>query len=449
MLLDMTEGKPLKLLIPFMLPLLLGNLFQQFYNIADVIIVGRTIGVEALAAVGAVSPLFFMQVVLTIGMSNGFTVVTGQRYGAGNMDGVRRSIATSILLSVVLTLGLMLFMAWNMDWLMELMNVPSVLLTDAKGYILVITYGLAAMTGYNLLSSIMRSLGDSKTPLYFLILSSLVNIVLALAFILWLGWGVPGSAIAMVVAQALSAVLCLVYIYRNFPQLHLQRQDWQLDGAEAWEHLRMGLPMSFQFVVLGLSIMVLQTVCNQFDPEIIAGFTAAVRVEQLALQPMLSFGIFMAVYTAQNFGAKRFRRIREGIKTCSLLSLAFSACAMVALASVGRQIVGVFIEHPSTMVLEAAYTYILYTVPAYFFLSQVFIYRNACQGMGIALIPFFAGCVELVARSWGALQFTEYWGFKGLCLASPLSWLCCSTFVYLSYRYFVTVLERKWQGGKN
>ena len=234
MLLDMTEGKPIKLIIPFMLPLLLGNLFQQFYNIADVIIVGRTIGVEALAAVGAVSPLFFIQVVLTIGMSNGFTVVTGQRYGAGDMDGVRRSIATSIVLSILLTLGIMLYMFWSIDWLLAMMNVPAVLLADAKSYVLVITYGLAAMTGYNLLSSIMRSLGDSKTPLYFLILSSLVNIVLALAFILWLGWGVPGSAIAMVVAQAISAVLCLGYIYRYFPQLHLQPQDWHLDWQEAW-----------------------------------------------------------------------------------------------------------------------------------------------------------------------------------------------------------------------
>ena len=444
MLLDMTEGKPIKLLIPFMLPLLLGNLFQQFYNIADVIIVGRTIGVEALAAVGAVSPLFFMQVVLTIGMSNGFTVVTGQRYGAGNMDGVRRSIATSIVLSSIFTLALMFFMAWNMDWLMKLMHVPSILLDDAKSYILVITYGLAAMTGYNLLSSIMRSLGDSKTPLYFLILSSLVNILLALIFILWLGWGVPGSAVALVVAQALSAILCLGYIYRKFPQLHLQPQDWYMDGAEAWEHLCMGLPMSFQFVVLGFSIMVLQAVCNQFEPEIIAGFTAAVRVEQLALQPMLSFGIFMAVYTAQNFGAKRFDRIRAGVKTCSCLSLVFSGCAMLALALVGRQIVAVFIENPSTVVLDAAYTYILYTVPAYFFLSQVFIYRNVCQGMGVGLIPFFAGCVELVARSWGALTFTEYWGFRGLCLASPLSWLCCAIFVAGSYWYFVNLLEKKW-----
>lgn len=194
--------------------------------------------------------------------------------------------------------------------------------------------------------------------------------------------------------------------------------------------------------------MVLQTVCNQFEPEVIAGFTAAVRVEQLSLQPMLSFGIFMAVYTAQNFGAKRFDRIRAGVKTCSCLSLAFSGLAMVTMLLVGRQIVEVFMEQPSSLVLDSAYTYIMYTVPAYFFLSQVFIYRNTCQGMGVALIPVFAGFVELLARSWGALQFTEYWGFKGLCLASPLSWLSCALFVFLSYCYFIKTISRQWEQQK-
>lgn len=428
-----------------MLPLLLGNIFQQFYNISDVIIVGRTIGVQALAAVGSVSPLFFIQVVLTVGLSNGFTVVTGQRYGAGDMDGVRRSIATSIWLSVVVTLLLVLIMHGSIDYLMQLMNVPAVLAVDARAYVMIITYGLWAMTAYNLLSSIMRSLGDSKTPLYFLILSSLANIVLALVFIIWLGWGVPGSAIAMVVAEAFSAVLCLLYIYYYFPQLHLRRQDWQFNWQESWEHLRMGLPMAFQFVVLGLGVMVLQTVCNQFEPDIIAGFTAAVRVEQLALQPMLSFGIAMAVYTAQNYGAKRFDRIRSGIRTCSLLSLSFSLCAVIVMLLVGREIVSVFIENPSQLVLDAAYTYIIYTVPTYFFLSQVFIFRNACQGMGIAMIPLLAGFVELFARSGGAIYFTELWGYKGVCLASPLSWVCCSTFVFFSYRYFINLLEKQWQ----
>lgn len=187
MLTNMTEGKPLKLILPFMVPLLIGNIFQQLYNIADIIIVGRTIGVEALAAVGAISPLFMLQVVLTIGLSNGFTVVTGQRYGARDMDGMRRSIATSIFLSGCFVVLIMLIMHLVIEPVLVLMNIPPELAADARSYVMIITDGIVAMMAYNLLSGVMRSLGDSKTPLYFLIISSLVNIVLALVFILWFG----------------------------------------------------------------------------------------------------------------------------------------------------------------------------------------------------------------------------------------------------------------------
>lgn len=217
MLLNMTEGKPLKLILPFMIPLLIGNVFQQLYNIADVIIVGRTIGVNALAAVGAVTPLFMMSMVLTIGLSNGCSVVTGQRYGAGDMNGMRRSIGTSIILSVVFVFLIMAIFHMIIDLVLVLMNISQELIADSKAYVMIIVDGLFAMMAYNLLSAVMRALGDSKTPLYFLIVSSIVNIFLALAFILWLGWGVPGSAIALVIAQAVSALLCLIYIYKKFP----------------------------------------------------------------------------------------------------------------------------------------------------------------------------------------------------------------------------------------
>ncbi len=445
MLKNMTEGRPLSLIIPFMVPLLIGNVFQQMYNIADIIIVGRTIGVDALAAVGAVAPLFMLVMVLTIGLSNGFTVVTGQRYGARDMDGMRRSIAASTVLSVFFVLLIMLLMHIIIDPALELMNIPAALLPDAKSYVMIIVDGLFAMMGYNLLSAVMRSLGDSKTPLYFLIISSIVNIFLALAFILWLGWGVPGSAIALVLAQLLSAVLCLVYIYRRFPQLHIRRRDFTLDWGEMWAHLRMGLPMAVQFSVLGVGIMILQAVCNNFGAHAIAGFTTAVRVEQLALQPMISSGIAMAVFTAQNYGARRFDRIREAVRRCSMISLAFSLVAAVLLFAFGEEVIGIFLDDPGREVLEAAHLYIIYTVPVYFFLSQIFIYRNACQGMGVSMIPMLAGCIELIMRSFAAIYLSDIYGFIGLCLAEPIAWISCSIFVFASYHYFIRLLEKKSQ----
>lgn len=445
MLHSMTEGAPLKLIIPFTVPLLIGNIFQQLYNIADIIIVGRTIGVEALAAVGAVSPLFMMAMVLTIGMSNGFTVVTGQRYGARDMNGMRRSIGTCIVLSIFFVLLIMGIMHLIIDPVLGFMNIPQELLTDAYAYVMIIVDGLFAMMGYNLLSGIMRSLGDSKTPLYFLIVSSVVNVILALVFILYFGWGVPGSAIALVIAQAVSAILCAFYIYKRFPQLHISRKDFNLDWPELWAHLRMGLPMAVQFSVLGMGIIILQSVCNKFGGQQIAGFTTAMRVEQLALQPMISFGIAMAVFTAQNYGARRFDRIREAVRSCSLLTLSFSVAAAVLMFLFGEEVIGIFLDDPAQEVLESANMYITYTVPAYFFLSQIFIYRNACQGMGISMIPMLSGMVELVMRSAAAIYLSVPYGFMGVCLAEPISWIACAIFVFASYHYFIRVLEKKSQ----
>lgn len=445
MLTNMTQGKPLKLILPFMVPLLIGNIFQQLYNIADIIIVGRTIGVDALAAVGAISPLFMLQVVLTIGLSNGFTVVTGQRYGARDMNGMRRSIATSIFLSGCFVLLIMLIMHLIIEPVLVLMNIPAELTADARSYAMIITDGIVAMMAYNLLSGVMRSLGDSKTPLYFLIVSSLINIVLALVFIMWFGWGVPGSAIALVIAQAISAVLCILYIYKKFPQLHIKKHDFQLTGSELWQHLRMGLPMAVQFSVLGLGIIFLQAVCNKFGADMIAGFTTAIRVEQLALQPMISFGIAMAVFTAQNFGARRFDRIREAVRKCSLLALAFSLVAAVLLFAFGREVISIFLDKPHAEVLEAARLYILYTVPCYFFLSQIFIFRNAVQGMGIAMIPMCSGVIELIMRTLAAIYLGDMLGYVGICLAEPIAWISSSLFLFGSYLYFIKVLERNCQ----
>lgn len=445
MLQNMTEGEPLKLILPFMIPLLIGNVFQQLYNIADVVIVGRTIGVEALAAVGAVTPLFMMTMVLTIGLSNGCTVVTGQRYGAGDMEGMRRSIGTCTVLSVIFTLFIMLVFHVIIDPALVLMNIPPELLEDAKAYVMIIVDGLFAMMAYNLLSGIMRSLGDSKTPLYFLIVSSIVNIFLALAFILYFGWGVPGSAIALVIAQAISAILCMGYIYKRFPQLHIGRKDFNLDKEEIWAHLRMGLPMAVQFSVLGVGIIVLQSVCNKFGGQQIAGFTAATRVEQMALQPMISSGIAMAVFTAQNYGARRFDRIREAVRKCSMLSFGFSLFAAACMFFFSENIIGVFLENPGKEVMDAAHMYILYTVPVYFFLSQIFIYRNACQGMGIGLVPMIAGVIELIMRSGAAILLSEHFGYLGACLASPVSWTSCAVFVFCAYHYFIKLLERQYR----
>lgn len=440
---NMTEGEPLKLIIPFMVPLLIGNVFQQFYNIADIIIVGRTIGVDALASVGATTPLFMTMLVLTWGLSGGFSVVTGQRFGAGDVTGVRRSVAMSIMLCLAFVAILTVMGIVFIDSALTAMNIPENLYEDARSYVLIITYGLVFMMAYNLLSNVLRSLGDSKTPLYFLIIATVVNIGLALIFIINFGWGVPGSALAMVVAQGLSALLCVGYIIKKFPILHLKWEDFRWDKGFAWEHLRMGLPMAVQFTILGIGMVLIQTVCNQFGAETIAAFTSAMRIEQLALQPMISFGLAMAVYTAQNFGARKFDRIKVGVKKCSFLSMGFSFIAALSMYFFGQEMVGVFLENPGEKVMREATQYLHLSVPFYFFLSQMFIYRNTVQGMGIAMIPMFSGVLELLLRTLSAVYLTEYYGYVGVCYASPIAWMGSSIFLFCSYRYFLNILRKK------
>lgn len=339
----------------------------------------------------------------------------------------------------------MLIATFALDPALAAMNVPEELFEDAKSYVLIISHGIIAMMGYNLLAGILRSLGDSKTPLYFLIIATILNIFLALLFIIQFGWGVPGSAVALVIAQGFSALLCIVYIVKKFPILRLQKQDWHFDWNFAWEHLRMGLPMAVQFSVLGLGMIFIQAVCNKFGPTTIAAFTSAMRIEQLALQPMISFGLSMAVFSAQNFGAHRFDRIREGVKKCSLLALCFSLFAAVIMYFFGREMISIFISEANEQVLSQAQQYLHLSVPFYFFLSQIFIYRNAVQGMGIAMIPMFSGIVELILRTSAAVYLTEYFGYSGICYASPIAWLGSSLFLFASYHYFIRLLEDSYK----
>ena len=429
---NMTEGEPLKLIIPFMIPLLIGNVFQQLYNIADIIIVGRTIG--------------------------GFSVVTGQLFGAGDLDGVRRSAAMSTMLCTMFVIIMMAAAVMFIDPVLALMNIPPELYADAKSYVMIIVYGLIFMMAYNMrlifmmaynmLSNILRSLGDSKTPLYFLIVATLLNIVLALVFIINFGWGVPGSALALVVAQGFSGLLCIIYIAKKFPVLHVHLSDFKWDSRFAWEHIRMGLPMAVQFSVLGLGMIIIQAICNQFGSETIAAFTSAMRIEQLALQPMISFGLAMAVYTAQNFGARKFGRISRGVKKCSQLSLAFSLFAAIIMYFFGQEMIGIFLDNPSPKVMAEAKQYLHLSVPFYFFLSQIFIYRNSVQGMGISMIPMLSGVVELLLRSAAASYLTIDYGYTGVCYASPIAWVGSSIFLFASYHYFLRLLARKNLGFK-
>lgn len=438
---DMTKGNPLSLIFWFSIPLLIGNIFQQLYNIADIVIVGRTLGINALAAVGAISPIFFFIMFVVVGLTNGFAVITGQRFGAKDFDGVRRSVTVSTILSTIFTLFFSVLLAVLMDKILTLMNVPQEIYKDAYWYIQIVIAGLWVCNFYNLLANIVRALGDSKTPLYFLIFASILNVFLALLFILAFHWGVPGSAVAVVLSQAVSVVLCLWYVKKRFPILHLKKSDWIFDFKNnrekelsfAMDHLNVGIPMAVQFSILGFGILIIQSVCNSFGPDVIAAFTAALRIEQIATLPMISFGVALAAYTAQNYGANNFARIRMGVNKCSLICICLSIVMAFIMHYQGAQIVAIFLGNPEGKIISIAHEYLFLSSLFYFFLGQIFIFRNALQGMGQVVIPLSASIAELLVRSFAAVYLAVKFGYMGIFYAGPIAWVSASTIVAVGY----------------
>lgn len=424
---DLTTGNPLKLIILFSVPLLIGNIFQQFYNIADIVIVGRTLGIDALASVGAVAPLFFLIMFVVVGLTNGFAVITGQRFGAKDYDGVRRSVTMSTILSSIFTLFFTVICLAAMGYILKWMNVPQEIYHNAYWYIQIVIFGLITANFYNLLASIVRALGDSKTPLYFLIFASILNVFLALLFIIVFHWGVPGSAVAVVLSQAISVIMCILYIKKHFPILHLKKADWIFNSQEdwkfAWEHLNVGLPMAAQFSILGIGILIIQSVCNSFGADVIAAMTAALRIEQIATLPMISFGVALAAFVAQNFGANNFRRIRISVKKASVINLHLSIVMAFVMHFWGSDLVRVFIGNQNPDVIKIAHDYLFISSLFYFFLSQIFIYRNALQGLGRATIPLIASVGELLMRSFAAVYLAVKFGYVGMFYSGPIAWV--------------------------
>lgn len=442
MITDMTKGSPLKHILLFSVPLLIGNVFQQLYNIADLVIVGRTLGVESFAAVGAVAPLFFLITFIIVGLTNGFAVVTGQRFGAKDIKGVRNSVVISTILSVIVTFIFSSIFALSMNYILKWMNVPDNIYHNAFWYVEIIIIGLIATTMYNMLASIIRALGDSKTPLYFLIIASLINIILALIFIIVFHMGVPGSAIAVILSQGISVILCTIFIKYKFPILRIHRNEWFIKFDKdfynsAYEHLKIGVPMSIQFSILGISILIIQSVCNSFGSNVIAAMTAALRIEQIATLPMMSFGVALAAYVAQNFGARKFKRIRLGVIKTSTINIVLSIVMAFVMRFWGTNIIGAFIGTATKEIINIAHSYLLISTIFYFFLGQIFIYRNALQGMGETVFPLLSSIAELVMRAFTAVYLAIKFGYIGMFYAGPIAWVSASTVLFLGYLYSI------------
>lgn len=442
---DMTKGEPFRLILWFSIPLLLGNIFQQLYSMVDTIIVGNVLGKEALAAVGTTGPLNFLILGFAMGITSGFAVSVAQRFGAGDEEGLRKTVASAIILCAMFTVLLTAISVTGAKAMLRMINTPDDIFDGAYQYIVVIFGGIATMMLYNMLACILRALGDSKTPLYFLILSSILNITLDLLFVIVLKMGVAGAAWATVISQGISGILCFIYIKVKFPILKLRKEDFAVELHRYKRHLLIGLPMAFQFSITAIGTVILQGALNLFGTSKIAAYTAASKVEQLVTQPAGTFGVTMANYAGQNLGADRVDRIKEGVTKCTILTLCFAVLASAILFLFGEPLTSLFLEGDQPEVMEAALQYLRICAIFFPFLNMIFVYRNMLQGIGRSFMPLMAGVFELIARSTVAFTLPQAIGYTGICLAGPFAWIAAAVPLGISYFVVMKRMMKDWK----
>ena len=440
---DMTVGNPMKIILGFTLPIFIGNVFQQFYNMADAVIVGKFVGNKALAAVGSTGTIMFLIYGFVVGMTAGFTVLTAQKFGAGDMKGMRKTVAGAGILSFVVgALLTILFMVF-MKPLLILMNTPSDIFADAYSYIMIVSGGILAQMLYNLLSSILRALGNSKLPLVFLIVSALLNIVLDLVFIVGFGMGAKGAAVATVIAQGVSGILCLFYIIAKIPILHLKREDLDVGSTIYKNQLRIGVPMALQFSITAIGTMMVQSSLNILGSTLVAAYTAAGKIEQVVTQAYVAMGTTMATYAAQNMGAGSVKRIREGFKACTVIGVVYSFVAAGFIMTVGKYMTYLFVSEDVDIIMNSVDIYLkcigIFFIP----LAVVNIYRNGIQGLGYGLLPMMAGVAELIGRGVVAVIAGAKRSYPGVCLAGPAAWVLAGGLLIVMYYFIMNVNMRK------
>lgn len=445
MVTSMTSGSPAKLIFLFTVPLFIGNLFQQLYNMADTFIVGRTLGVNALAAVGCTGSLMFLIIGFSQGLSSGFSILTAQRFGAKDEAGVRRSFVASLVLGGIIGLVLTVVSVAFARQMLVMLQTPAEILDDAFSYMIVVFAGILATMLFNVLSNVLRALGDSRTPLLFLSVGCVFNIALDLILILFTPLGVMGAGVATVAAQLFSGLACLWYIAKRFPILRLSRRDWKLTRHDVVQHLRIGLPIAFQTSIIAIGSLILQFALNGLGSVSVAAFTAASKLEGLGSLPLMSVGVATGTFVAQNYGAGQIHRIRTGVLQAGGMALAFSAVMGAVFIAFGAPLSSLFIEgQPQAMELAAIYLRV--TGICLWVLGLLFVFRYTLQGLGQSFMPTFAGVMELVMRSVGSLVLVAPLGFTGACISNVSAWV--GSAVPLTIAFFLTMRHLSYTRGQ-
>lgn len=430
---DLTKGKPGILILRFATPMLIGNVFQQFYNIADSVIVGRFLGKEALAAVGSSFPILFMLISFVMGITMGSTIIIAQYFGAKDIRNVKRSIDTLYISLFFMSIAVSILGITFSGTIFELMNLPAKVLPQARSYLNIYLSGSIFFFGYNAISAILRGLGDSKTPLYFLIISTIVNIILALLFVVVFKWGIEGSAIATVIAQAGAFVSGVIYLNRTHPIINLSWRKMEFDKEIFKKSISIGLPSGLQQTFVALGMMALLRVVNNFGTNTLAAYSAAGRIDSLAGMPAMNFGAALSTFVGQNIGANKPERVKQGLISTFIMASSLAILTTLAIILFKRNLMGLFTDDPA--VIEAGATYLVIVSSFYIFFSSMFVIGGVMRGAGDTLIPMFITLFSLwVIRIPLAYALSARIGVTGIWWAIPIAWFLGAVLSYLYYR---------------
>lgn len=443
---DMTQGSPMRLILSFSIPILLGSLFQQCYNIVDTVIVGRFLGVDSLAAVGATGSVCFLTIGFCVGMCSGFAIPIAHKFGAGDYVGLRKYVANCTWLTggfaVLLTVLTVLLCRTVLVW----MKTPADIIDGAYDYLIVMFWGIPAILLYNMVSAIIRSLGDSKTPVFFLVMASFMNIVLDIVFIVNFKMGVAGAAWATVISEGTAGVCCLIYMINKFDILHVRKEEWKPDSHMMGTLCGMGVPMGLQYSITAVGSVIMQSATNTLGSWAVASVTAASRIGGFLGSPFEALGNTIATYGGQNVGAKKLDRIGQGLKACLKLGIGYSIIALFISIFLGKFLVLLFVESAETEVIANAQLYLVINTAGYCLLALVNIVRFLIQGMGFSKFAILAGVLEMIARTLVACTLVPTIGFIGTCLGDPVAWIFADAFLIPAYFHVKKVLQKRLDG---
>ncbi|MDE7478534.1 MAG: MATE family efflux transporter [Lachnospiraceae bacterium] len=436
---SMTEGSPAKLLLKFTIPMLIGNLFQQFYNMVDSIVVGRFVGANALASVGATGSLNFLLFAMSFGISAGVGVVVSQYFGADRMDMVEKSIMNGMYLLIAVSVMMGMIGIFSARWVLMVLDTPAVILDDAVTYMRVSCAGILAIAAYNGVASVLRALGDSKTPLYFMVVACFINIGLDLLFVIVFGWSVFGVALATVIAQLVAAIGALSYALCKISYFRIKKENRLVQKDIMLRCFQLGLPIALQNALIAVSCIFLQKVVNGFGESVVAANTTLGRIEQIVQQPYTSLGAALTTYTGQNIGAGKIDRVKQGYKAGLWSVIVFSIIMLIPCHLFGGQIVGIFVTEPE--VIEIGAKGLSITSCFYFFLGMIYVARSVLNGAGDAAFAMLNGLMEVAGRVGFALPLTKipFIGVWGIFLTTGLTWAL--TGIVSMARYY----KGKWE----